>query len=119
GVVAAGRRRPVDEIEPLAQGCVWTGADAHARGLVDRLGGFEEALESVRRRIGRGADRMRPAVIRPPLKPFPLLDPPERKAARIVAAALGALAGELGLDATVLALRGERVLALATAVPRL
>jgi protease-4 len=119
GVVAAGRRRPIEEIEPLAQGRVWTGADAHARGLVDRLGGFEDALESVRARIGRGADRLRVAVIRPPLKPFPVLDPPERKAARMVSAGLLALARELGIDATMLALRGERVLALATSVPEL
>jgi protease-4 len=119
GVVAAGRRRPVEEIEPLAQGRVWTGADAHARGLVDRLGGFEDALESVRARIGRGAGRLRVAVIRPPLKPFPALDPPERKAARVVAAGVLALAKELRVDAGVLALRGERVLALATSLPEL
>jgi protease-4 len=118
-VVAAGRRRTVDEIEPLAQGRVWTGADAHARGLVDRLGGFEDALEAVRARIGPGARRLRVAVIRPPLKPFPVLDPPQRKAAEAVAAAVAALARELRVDATVLALRGERILALATSMPEL
>ena len=118
-VVAAGRKRPVEEIEPLAGGRVWTGADAHARGLVDRLGGFEDALEVVRERIGRGADRLRVVVVRPPRKPFPVLDPPEKKAARLVAKGLSLVAAELGLDATVLALRGERVLALAPDVPSL
>lgn len=119
GVVASGRRKTVEEVEPLAQGRVWTGADAQARGLVDRLGGFEDALEEVRARIGRGAERLRVGVIRPPMKPFPVLDPPERKAARVAAAALAMLARELRVDPTVLALRGERVLALATSVPEL
>lgn len=121
-VVAAGRRRPVSEIEPLAQGRVWTGADALAQGLVDKLGGFEDALEVVRERIGRGADRLRVVVVRPPRKPFPVLDPPEKKAARLLSEGLSLVATELGLDAfdaTFLALRGERVLALAASLPTL
>ncbi len=55
GVVARGRKKSVDEIESLAQGRVWTGFDAHARGLVDQLGGFEVALAEVRRRVGRSS----------------------------------------------------------------
>jgi protease-4 len=110
-VVASGRRRPVQEIEALAQGRVWTGADAHARGLVDRLGGFEVALEAVRGRIGRGAARLRVVVVRPPRKPFPLLDPPERKAARALALTLESLGDALGVDPTPLLLARERVLA--------
>jgi protease-4 len=47
-VVADGRQRPVAEIEPLAGGRVWSGRDAHARGLVDVLGGMPQALEQVR-----------------------------------------------------------------------
>ncbi|HEY3816758.1 MAG TPA: signal peptide peptidase SppA [Polyangiaceae bacterium] len=116
-VVAAGRRRPVGEIEPLAQGRVWTGADAHAHGLVDRLGGFEDALDVVRERIGRGADRLRVAVVRAPRKPFPVLDPPERKAARLFSDGLSLALAALDLDASVLALRGERVLAFAASLP--
>jgi protease-4 len=118
-VVAAGRRRPVSEIEPLAGGRVWTGADAHGHGLVDKLGGFEVALDVVRERIGWGADRLRVAVVRPPRKPFPVLDPPEQKAARLLADGLSLVATGLDLDATVLALRGERVLALAASLPSL
>jgi protease-4 len=112
-VVATGRRRSVEEIEPLAQGRVWTGADAHARGLVDRLGGFEDALEALRGRIGRGADRLRIAVVRPPRKPFPALDPPEHKAGCATFEVFCWMADALGLDGTWLALRHERVLALA------
>jgi protease-4 len=118
GVVSAGRRRSVEEIEPLAQGRVWTGADAHARGLVDRLGGFEVALEALRSRIGRGADRLRVVVVRPPRKPFPILDPPERKAGRAGLELFAWIADELGMDGTWLALRRERVLALARFLPR-
>jgi protease-4 len=116
-VVAAGRHRSVGEIEPLAQGRVWTGADAHTHGLVDHLGGFEDALEVVRGRIGRGAGKLRVVVVRPPRKPFPLLDPPERKAARLLSEGLALVASGLELDATVLALRGERVLAFAPSLP--
>ena len=47
-VVAQGRGRGVDEVEPLARGRVWSGRDAHARGLVDQLGGLSEALNAAR-----------------------------------------------------------------------
>jgi protease-4 len=43
GVAAARKRRP-DEIDSLAQGRVWTGADAKAAGIVDELGGIDEAI---------------------------------------------------------------------------
>jgi protease-4 len=109
-VVADGRHRTTDEIEVLAQGRVWTGADAHARGLVDRLGGFEEALELVRGRIGRGADRLGVTVLRPPRRGIPALDPPERKAARAVAATLESVGWALDIDPRLIALRSERVL---------
>jgi protease-4 len=38
--VAAGRKLPLDKVHELARGRVWSGSDAHARGLVDTLGGF-------------------------------------------------------------------------------
>jgi protease-4 len=110
--VAKGRGRAIDEIEPFAQGRVWTGVDAHLRGLVDRLGGFEDALEALRARIGRRADRLRVVVLRPPLRPPSSLDALEPRASQLVAALLGAAAEALDLDLSVLALRRERVLAL-------
>ena len=114
-VVAAGRRRSVDEIHALAQGRVWTGEDAHARGLVDHLGGFDDALQVLRARVGRGADRLRVVTLRPPRQSIAALDPPEREAARAVARSLLAVAPLLGADPSWLALRGalrdERVLA--------
>lgn len=42
---AAGRHMPLEDLEPLARGRVWTGSDAHARGLVDHLGGMDAALD--------------------------------------------------------------------------
>src|SRR5206468_637876 len=41
---AAGRKMPVERLEALARGRVWTGEDAKARGLVDELGGLSLAL---------------------------------------------------------------------------
>ena len=51
--VAAARRRPFDEIEPLAQGRVWLGSQAAARGLVlDQLGGLDAAVDLVKKKAG-------------------------------------------------------------------
>ncbi|MBI5546381.1 MAG: signal peptide peptidase SppA, partial [Deltaproteobacteria bacterium] len=44
GAVGEGRKRPVEEIEPLAGGRIYTGRRAKELGLVDELGGFEAAL---------------------------------------------------------------------------
>src|SRR6185436_4435298 len=46
GKVAEHRERSVAEIESAAQGRVWVGSDALSRGLVDKLGGLPEAIES-------------------------------------------------------------------------
>jgi protease IV len=45
GHVAEGRKKPFDQIEPLAQGRVWLGAQAKQNGLVDQLGGLDRAIE--------------------------------------------------------------------------
>jgi protease-4 len=50
--VAEGRGLSADAVEKVAQGRVWSGARAHALGLVDALGGPLEALREVRRRAG-------------------------------------------------------------------
>ena len=52
GKVAASRKRPFAEIEPLAQGRVWMGDQAKAKGLVDELGGIDRAVELVRKKAG-------------------------------------------------------------------
>jgi len=47
-----GRNLTVDSIKTLAQGRVWTGIDAKARGLVDELGGMETALQAAAKLAG-------------------------------------------------------------------
>lgn len=43
--VAQGRSLPMDELDPICQGRVWTGEQALAHGLVDRLGDIHTAIE--------------------------------------------------------------------------
>lgn len=43
--VAKARNMSVARVDSLAQGRVWTGADAKAHGLVDLLGGLDKAIE--------------------------------------------------------------------------
>ncbi len=43
-LVAGARKSTPEKIHELAQGRVWAGKDAHSRGLVDRLGGFGDAI---------------------------------------------------------------------------
>ena len=54
--VAQGRGRPVEEIEAIARGRVWTGTDALRIGLVDELGGLRDALRIARSRAGLPSD---------------------------------------------------------------
>jgi len=49
-VVAQARKRPFDQIEPLAQGRVWLGAQAKQNGLVDYLGGLDRAIDLVKQK---------------------------------------------------------------------
>lgn len=46
--VAAGRHRPVEEIEPYCRGRVWTGAAARRIGLVDAEGDLRTGIERAR-----------------------------------------------------------------------
>ncbi len=50
--VAEGRKRPTEELEPHCRGRVWTGRAAAARGLVDRTGGLDAAIERARELAG-------------------------------------------------------------------
>jgi protease-4 len=50
--VAAGRGMSPDETDAIAQGRVWTGRQAWSRGLVDELGGFEEAFDDAKSTMG-------------------------------------------------------------------
>ena len=46
--VAAGRKMPLEQVQAVARGRVWTGADAKERGLVDELGGFWTAVNAAK-----------------------------------------------------------------------
>ncbi len=48
--VANARHRKFSEIEPVAQGRVWLGSQARVRGLVDQLGGLDDAIDLVKKR---------------------------------------------------------------------
>jgi protease-4 len=50
--VADGRHLPKDKVLQIAKGRIWSGADAKNLGLVDELGGFEEAISLVKKSIG-------------------------------------------------------------------
>jgi|PlaIllAssembly_1097288.scaffolds.fasta_scaffold21108_2 protease-4 len=45
GHVAESRKKTVEQVDAVAQGRVWAGADAHELGLVDELGGYRDAIE--------------------------------------------------------------------------
>ncbi|MGA8399983.1 MAG: signal peptide peptidase SppA [Stellaceae bacterium] len=51
--VATGRHLNADQVEALAKGRVWSGADAKDKGLVDALGGYETAYD-----LARGAAKL-------------------------------------------------------------
>ncbi|MFI7226909.1 signal peptide peptidase SppA [Nonomuraea angiospora] len=70
GKVAASRDLTRERAHELARGRVWTGADAHAGGLVDELGGLEDALALARKRAGLADDA--------PVRAYPRLNPLER-----------------------------------------
>ena len=43
--VAKGRKMTTEQVDAIAQGRVWTGTDALKNGLVDELGGLDDALK--------------------------------------------------------------------------
>ncbi len=54
--VARGRGMTQEDVHAVAEGRVWTGAQAQELGLVDELGGFAKALELVRIEIEADPD---------------------------------------------------------------
>jgi protease-4 len=56
GRVATARRMSVEAVDEVAQGRVWSGADALRVGLVDQLGGYEEAIGAAAELAGLGDD---------------------------------------------------------------
>ena len=48
GAVSKYRKLPTEKVEAIAQGRVWTGVAAKENGLVDRIGGLEDAIALAR-----------------------------------------------------------------------
>jgi len=63
-IVAESRNMSRDEVDAVAQGRIWTGAQARERGLVDHLGGYDEAIAAAAARAGleEGEYRVREIV---------------------------------------------------------
>ena len=69
--VAEGRKMPVEQVDLLARGRVYSGDAALANGLVDSLGGFGSALARARE-LGKLAPNAEVVVV--PRRPSTLLD---------------------------------------------
>jgi protease-4 len=61
-IVAEGRRMPAAAVEQIARGRVWTGPQAHAHGLVDRIGTFSDVVAAARELAGIPAGRTHEVV---------------------------------------------------------
>jgi protease-4 len=70
GKAAAGRGMAAGDLDEVARGRVWTGADAKDRGLVDELGGLDRAAEIARDRASLPATA--------PLRRWPATGPLDR-----------------------------------------
>ena len=67
---AEGREMTRDAVHELAQGRVWTGRQAKARGLVDELGGLDRAVAVAKDRAGIDADDEVELVVYPRERSF-------------------------------------------------
>ncbi len=113
--VAQARGMPVDEVDAVARGRVWTGADAHERGLIDELGGLRTAIRRAKLLAGLDADAEVRLVgypgssMRDYLRPKTSSQP---AAASLSEAATGMLSGALGelLEQGERAVSGAKVL---------
>jgi protease-4 len=70
--VAEARRLPLETVQDIAKGRVWTGSQAKALGLVDELGGLDTALDLAREAAGLPPDRSVQLALYP--KPESALD---------------------------------------------
>jgi protease IV len=93
--VADGRDLDVDKVEEIARGRVWTGADAHERGLVDELGGLRTAITRAKVLSGLEPDTEVRIVtypgssLRDLLRPRPSSQPAAASVSEAVAALVG------------------------------
>ena len=55
-LTAKARKQPLERIEQLAQGRIWSGAQAQTQQLVDELGGLDAAIASARKLLADAAN---------------------------------------------------------------
>ena len=60
--VAKGRHLPQEQVRVLASGRIYTGRQAKKLGLIDRLGGYDDALDEAKRRAGI---KGKPRIVKP------------------------------------------------------
>jgi ClpP class serine protease len=111
--VATGRELEPAQVDAIAQGRVWTGAQAHERGLIDELGGLHEAVVRAKLASGLEADADVAIVVYPPSKTLP-----EQIAELLNARIARAVRGQLPLPGSLDRVR-RWVEALPTATPLL
>jgi protease-4 len=71
GKVAQARGKPVEEVDAVARGRVWSGAQAKERGLVDELGNLADAVADAAARAKLGEKgKFRISYIDKPATPF-------------------------------------------------
>ena len=99
GKVAAGRSMAPDKVAAVAKGQVWTGEDAKALGLVDELGGLEDALALAAEAAGAPGQRPAVKVLPEPRDPVEALIE-DLFAGQVEASQLRALARDLSRLAT-------------------
>ncbi len=68
GKAAEHRGKTYEQADALARGRVWSGQDALERGLVDRLGGLDAAIEVAKEKAGLRADQSVTLVVLPARK---------------------------------------------------
>lgn len=113
GVVAKGRKMSEADVERLARGRVYTGKDAFDVKLVDVLGGFDTALDELKKLLPeRVRDRVVVGLAKTPRQHVPVLDPPEDAGKKAARSMLQALLPEHDRMLFELLASGERVLAL-------
>ncbi|MBM4197154.1 MAG: signal peptide peptidase SppA [Gammaproteobacteria bacterium] len=65
--VAAARKMEFEETDALARGRVWIGSDALELGLVDSMGGLDDAIDAAARRAGLESGSYETRVVEPEL----------------------------------------------------
>lgn len=69
-LAAEQRKLSLEAVDAVAQGRVWSGAQALERGLVDQLGGFKETLAAAAEKAGLPADGYRVRYVEAQPSPF-------------------------------------------------